>query len=335
VQAACEYFDLALTKALVTTGPIAIVPGVTITYSITVYNQGDVTATNVVVNDFPPAGLILNDSNWSSSGGASTITIAGPIAPGASTTVEITYGLDPSAAPGSLTNIAEIESAQDGDGNPTNDVDSNPDNDPNNDNTVDDVIDNSGGDEDDNDIAVVELIPGCTPITITTEVDCNENIGQYSVSFSIMGGAPSTSGGTYQVTGSFNGSVNPGQQYLIYGLSDGSNYSINVIDDGNGCTESFSDGPIECVKLPIELLSYTGDVLSEGNILKWTTASEINNDFFTLERATPALEFETIATIAGNGTTSSPTSYEFFDREAPNGISYYQLSQTMFIQCLF
>ena len=479
----CEYFDLALTKTLITPNPITIGSGVTIDFSITVYNQGDVTATNIEVNDFIPAGLILADANWTEAGGIATTTIDGPLAPGSDATVGISFTLDPDVTPGSLNNIAEIGGAQDGDGNPTNDIDSTPDTDPNNDTTVDDEIDNGGGDEDDNDIAPFELVcgtptcntdpcegdieglsadgcscvvvepsvEGCTdpdaqnydpnancntdceycineagdqstdeiglcsgtsttvtasntvvqdgssltyylhdgtgatvygisdsgtftnngsyptnvtlyisavvgptgadgnpdltqdcislnlpgtpviffdPIHISTDVDCNMNIGMYSVSFTITGGAPTANGGSYQVAGSFYGSVNAGQQYLINGLPDGSSYSVDVIDDGNGCTASAGDGPIECIKLPIELLSYTGDVLSEGNILKWTTATEINNDIFTLERATPALEFETIATIAGNGTSSSANSYEFFDREAPNGISYYRLSQT-------
>jgi len=146
--AACEYFDLALEKNLITPGPISIGSGAILTFEITVTNEGDVTATDIIVNDFPPSVLILADANWTDTGSYSTTTIPGPLAAGESTSVQVSYTLSPDAAPGSFENIAEIGGASDGDGNPVDDVDSTPDDDPNND----------PDDEDDNDNEVFELV---------------------------------------------------------------------------------------------------------------------------------------------------------------------------------
>jgi len=107
----------------------------------------------------------LNDSAWADQGdGTATATIAGPLAPGDSENIDITFTIPADAAAGSFENFAEISSAEDEDGNPATDIDSTPDNDPDNDNYTDDVTDNTDGDEDDHDGAVFEIacIDGCT-----------------------------------------------------------------------------------------------------------------------------------------------------------------------------
>jgi len=82
--------------------------------------------------------------------------------------------------------------------------------------------------------------------------------------------------------------------------------------------------------LPIELIDYTGEALQEGNMLKWITASEIENDYFTIESSTDGVEFKKMTTVKGNGTISEPVSYVYLDRAAVKGITYYRLSQTDF-----
>ena len=82
--------------------------------------------------------------------------------------------------------------------------------------------------------------------------------------------------------------------------------------------------------LPIELLSFTGEYTSKGNQIKWTTASEINNDFFNLERSSDGKNFESIVIIKGSGNSSQELNYGFLDIWAPEGINYYRLKQTDF-----
>jgi len=160
-------FDLALMKVLTSAGPFTIGTGASVTFTITVYNQGDVTAQNIEITDYIPTGLLLDDTNWTQSGATAVTTIAGPLAAGASTTVDITFTIDPSVMPGTYTNFAEISAAEDENGNPGMDIDSTPDNDPSNDNYTDDVIDNSNDDEDDHDGADFTL--ACATPTCNTD----------------------------------------------------------------------------------------------------------------------------------------------------------------------
>ena len=146
-----EIFDLALSKSLAAGQAERVFPGQDIVFEIEIFNQGTVPASNIEVADFIPTGLTLNDANWSANDDLASITVAGPIQPGGSTVVPIAFTVNADATPGSTSNIAEIQSAEDGDGNTPDDNDSTPDSDPNNDPTVDDEIDNGGGDEDDND----------------------------------------------------------------------------------------------------------------------------------------------------------------------------------------
>ena len=82
--------------------------------------------------------------------------------------------------------------------------------------------------------------------------------------------------------------------------------------------------------LPVELLNFTA--LPNGKVvdLNWATATEKNNDFFTVERSKDAVNLEDISTIKGSGNSSSIISYSDKDINPYDGISYYRLKQTDF-----
>lgn len=82
--------------------------------------------------------------------------------------------------------------------------------------------------------------------------------------------------------------------------------------------------------LPIELLSFDGTYTSDGNLLKWITASEINNDYFVLERSSDGVNFVTIAKVKGAGNSTSNIDYSYLDVWASAGINYYRLKQIDF-----
>lgn len=82
--------------------------------------------------------------------------------------------------------------------------------------------------------------------------------------------------------------------------------------------------------LPIELISFNAKLKSDAVELDWTTASELNNDFFTIERASDLEKFEKVITVKGQGTVKSKTSYLFADENPLPGVSYYRLKQTDF-----
>ncbi len=161
-------FDLALRKRLMTAGPY--VYGQTHSFQITIFNQGNVAATNVVVNDYIPEGYGFTANNgWSGGPSVATRTIAGPIQPGDSVNLLLNLTFNSVSNPGyrSWINYSEIASANDNNGNPANDVDSDPgSNGPNENNVLpgkpgdDDVAsitDNGIGSQDDHDPAGIEV----------------------------------------------------------------------------------------------------------------------------------------------------------------------------------
>ncbi len=82
--------------------------------------------------------------------------------------------------------------------------------------------------------------------------------------------------------------------------------------------------------LPVELISFEGENLGDNNHLFWATASEINNDYFVVERSSDGASFTEIARVDGAGTTSQVQNYEAFDMYPYEGLNYYRLRQTDF-----
>jgi hypothetical protein len=82
--------------------------------------------------------------------------------------------------------------------------------------------------------------------------------------------------------------------------------------------------------LPIQLISFKA-VLNTAQVdLTWTTASEHNNAFFTIERAGTDLKFDSIGFVPGAGDSQDELYYAAVDYTPLRGISYYRLKQTDF-----
>lgn len=82
--------------------------------------------------------------------------------------------------------------------------------------------------------------------------------------------------------------------------------------------------------LPIELLRFEAFVKSSGVLISWETASEINNNYFNVERSNDGYNFESIGNIPGAGTSTQHHSYSFPDADPGTGIFYYRLKQVDF-----
>ncbi len=80
--------------------------------------------------------------------------------------------------------------------------------------------------------------------------------------------------------------------------------------------------------LPIELI-YFKPYLEDGIVkFKWVTASEQNNDYFTIEKSLDGTNFSIITKLPGAGNSSTMNTYTSVDRNPTLGISYYRLKQT-------
>jgi len=80
--------------------------------------------------------------------------------------------------------------------------------------------------------------------------------------------------------------------------------------------------------LPIELLDFTV-TLDRGIVdINWSTASEANNDYFTIQRSQDAYTWENLKEIKGAGNSTSTLNYNIKDPKPYLGTSYYRLAQT-------
>jgi len=80
--------------------------------------------------------------------------------------------------------------------------------------------------------------------------------------------------------------------------------------------------------LPVELLAFVASCENEQVVLRWSTDSEHNNDFFTIESSYNASDWNAVATVNGGGTTTTLTNYSWTDLSNPGRNMYYRLSQT-------
>ena len=82
--------------------------------------------------------------------------------------------------------------------------------------------------------------------------------------------------------------------------------------------------------LPIELGSFTAKVSGNNVKLDWVTLSEINNDYFSIEKSSDGINYNLITTVNGAGNSVESIEYSYTDTNPSFGKSYYRLKQTDF-----
>ncbi len=107
-------------------------------------------------------------------------------------------------------------------------------------------------------------------------------------------------------------------------ITPASSVIINVTDQFGCITDTFN---ITVDPLPVELISFIGRADNEKVTLNWTTASELNNDFFEVQRFINPEQVKTVGKIAGHGTTPESHDYLFEDLSPLGGVAYYRLKQ--------
>ena len=88
---------------------------------------------------------------------------------------------------------------------------------------------------------------------------------------------------------------------------------------------------VTCTPLSIELISFEGYESGLYNNIIWITATEDNNDYYTLERSSDGVDWVAISYLDGSGTVNTTSLYEYKDYEfIKNVYNYYRLKQTDF-----
>ena len=125
--------------------------------------------------------------------------------------------------------------------------------------------------------------------------------------------APQIGSGNYVV---YNGT---GSSVTITNLTQGTTYYYAIIEyNGWYTTTNYqATGYLtsNATTLPVTLTTFTGNKQNEEVLLKWTTASEYNNNLFSIERSYDGHTWSEIGTIKGAGTTTKLTRYQFSDSD--------------------
>ena len=81
--------------------------------------------------------------------------------------------------------------------------------------------------------------------------------------------------------------------------------------------------------LPLELLSFTGENKGDINVLKWETASEVDIDYYLIEKSNDGISFEELDKVPASGYSNFNT-YQLVDDNPKEGITYYRLTEISF-----
>lgn len=166
----------------------------------------------------------------------------------------------------------------------------------------------------------ISNISATAPTAITASNSCSGNAITLS----------SSGGGTYSWAGP-NGYSSTSQNPIISpaGTAAAGTYTVTV--NSNGCTNTATTTVTigGACTLPVELISFTGKCYAGAQTLEWSTATETNNDFFTIEKSKDGIEFEKLGEMKGAGSSSSLQNYKA-EFASEGEYYYYRLKQTDF-----
>ncbi len=140
---------------------------------------------------------------------------------------------------------------------------------------------------------------------------------------------------------------NPNDEWdnVVYDGSDGYDFpdiasmKASLLDASNYLGEDFSThsaayttalNALSGNLLPVELINFSGQANAKGVELRWSTASEKDNKYFSIEKSFDGRRFSNIGYVEGNGNSFTVLEYDFLDANPSKGWSYYRLKQVDF-----
>ena len=122
---------------------------------------------------------------------------------------------------------------------------------------------------------------------------------------------------------------NPAVDSLFFPTLAAGTYYIKVNNNNNPAL--FSDyslsNSVTQGNLPVTFLNFDGKLIDNKAQLTWSTATEINNKGFEVEKSSDGQSFAGIGFVRGNGTSSLVNNYKFTDIKVLSGSNYYRLKQ--------
>lgn len=199
-----------------------------------------------------------------------------------------------------------------------------------------------------NNTSTATFAPGQSPGDFELKGDLD--LGTSCTTFEITGLLPTTD---YDQIINFSGStltISGATAKLEWGFTPAPEDCFHIVDGGGLVSGTFatitSDDPsivytvdysvptdvIICVEaiVPVELVNFEGRKTDSGTDLTWSTASEINNEAFEIERSNNSTDWITIGRVEGKGNSSTLESYSYLDENPSSGVNYYRLKQNDF-----
>lgn len=122
--------------------------------------------------------------------------------------------------------------------------------------------------------------------------------------------------------------------YWVDVLFSPNQYSFDLtgVTDANGCVntgalQTLSITSVDCATLPVSLLGLSATPKDNSVVLKWSTASEINNKGFEVQRKTETGDWVAIGFVQGSGSSQSTHYYDYTDNNLQPNRYYYRLKQ--------
>ena len=133
---------------------------------------------------------------------------------------------------------------------------------------------------------------------------------------------------TYITHNDDSSSVNPMSYILLSDRVQGETIWVRAWDYGSDDTGTFKIKATTPSALPIELLSFDGLSKNGYNLLYWSTASETNNDYFSIEKTLDGDTYYVVGVVNGAGNSQTLINYELKDFSVEKVVNYYRLKQT-------
>lgn len=113
---------------------------------------------------------------------------------------------------------------------------------------------------------------------------------------------------------------------------------VMMLDNWSANTTSFAlnwtltnGATLDCTPtLPVTMSSFNNTCKDGKTLLEWTTASEINNDYFAIEKSDEKFQFYEIGRVSGSGNSNISNYYSFTDPTFNNNTAYYRIKQVDF-----
>lgn len=137
--------------------------------------------------------------------------------------------------------------------------------------------------------------------------------------------------------GEYGGGANENGKLAPMNVLAGEIY-VMMLDNWDANTTPFTlnwnltnGATLDCTPvLPVTMSSFNNTCKNGNTLLEWTTASEVNNDYFAMERSDQSFEFYEIGRVKGSGNSNISNSYSFLDPAFNNKTTYYRIKQVDF-----